>query len=196
MIPFNRLTAAAALLAVPLLCGSALAQTSEPVSSTDTERVTATAQVVAVDPATRVVALKTEDGDVIDVTVGPEVRNFAQIKPGDGIVVTLQRSLTYTVSPKGTKLPSLQVVDRAGRAKPGEKPAGVVSRSTSLTGIIVGVDPSAHTISLVGQSGGPVHVFEVHNPERQAYLPKIAVGSLLTVTYAATVALDITPAAK
>jgi Cu/Ag efflux protein CusF len=200
MFRFDRLTAAAALLAVPLLCGSALAQAPSPgpapVSSSDVERVTATATVVAVDPATRVVTLKTENGDTIDVTAGEDVRNFAQIKPGDGLVVALQRSLTYTVSPKGTELPAAQVVDRAGRAEPGELPAAVESRSTSITGTITAVDAAANTISVVGLSGGPVHVLEVRNPERQAYLPKIAPGSLLTVTYTSTVALEVTPAAK
>jgi hypothetical protein len=198
MFRFDRLTASAALLTVPLLCGSAMAQTSAPapVSSSDVERVTATATVVAVDPATRVVTLKTDDGDVIDVTVGEDIRNFAQIKPGDGLVVTLQRSLTYTVSPKGTKLPEALVVDRAGRAKPGQKPAAAVSRSASVTGVITAVDVPANTISVVGTGGGPVHVFEVRDPERQAYLPKISPGSLLTVTYTSAVALQVTPAAQ
>ncbi len=198
MFRFDRLTAAAVLLAVPLLCGPVLAQAPAPtpVSSTDVERLTATATVVAVDPATRVVTLKTADGDVIDVTAGEDVRNFAQIQPGDGLVVILQRSLTYTVSPKGTKLPEAEVVDSAGRAKPGEKPAAVESRSTSITGVITGVDVAANTVSVAGLNGGPVHVLEVHNPERQAYLPKIEAGSLLTVTYTSAVALEVTPAAK
>jgi len=197
MIRFNRLTAAAALLALPLLCGSALAQqAAAPVSSSDVERLTAAATVVAVDPATRVLTIKTEDGDVVDVTAGEQVRNFAQIKPGDIIVVILQRSLTFTVSPPGTKLPSAFVVDRGARAKPGAKPAGVLSRSTSLTGVITAVDVPDNSISVVPQGGGPVHVLEVHNPERQAYLPKIAPGSLLTVTYTSTVALDITSPGK
>lgn len=200
MFRFDRLTAAAALLAMPLLCGPAMAQTPAPapvpVSSSDVERVTATATVVAVDPATRVVTLKTAEGDVIDVTAGEEVRNFAQIKPGDGLVVILQRSLTYTVSPKGTNLPEAEVVERAGRAEPGEKPAAVESRSTSVTGLITAVDVTANTVSVAPLNGGPVHVLEVRNPERQAYLPKIEPGSLLTVTYTSAVALEVTPAAQ
>lgn len=182
---------------MPLLCGSALAQqAAAPVSSSDVERLTASASVVAVDPASRVITIKTEDGDVVDVTAGEQVRNFAQIKPGDMIVVTLQRSLTFTVSPPGTKLPSAFVVDRGARAKLGAKPAGVLSRSTSLTGVITAVDVPDNTISVAPQSGGAIHVLEVHNPERQAYLPKIAPGSLLTVTYTSTVALDVTSPAK
>jgi hypothetical protein len=198
MILSNRLTAAAALLAVPLLCGPVLAQPATArVSSSDVERLTSTATVVSVDPATRVLAIKTGDGDVVDVTAGDQIRNFAQIKPGDLIIVALQRSLTYTVSPPGTKLPAASEVDRGARAKLGAKPAGVLSRSASLTGVITAVDVPANTVSVVGPNGGVVHVLEVRDPERQAYLPKIAPGSLLTVTYTATVALDVTsPADK
>jgi len=87
-------------------------------------------------------------------------------------------------------------VDRAARAKPGEKPAGVVARSESFTGTIVAVDVPENTVSVVSQTGGPVHVLEVRDPERQAYLPKISPGSLLTVTYTSALALEVKPAAK
>ena len=196
MFRLSRLTAATVLLALPLLSGPVCAQPAEPVSSTDVERETATAQVVGIDPATRVISIKTEDGKVTDVKAGEDIRNFAQIKVGDIVVATLQRSLTYTVSPKGTKLPPTLVVDRAARAKPGEKPAGVVARSESFTGTIVAVDVPENTVSVVSQTGGPVHVLEVRDPERQAYLPKISPGSLLTVTYTSALALEVKPAAK
>ena len=88
------------------------------------------------------------------------------------------------------------MVDRGARARLGAKPAGVLSRSTSLTGVISAVDVPDNTISIVGQGGGAVHVLEVHNPERQAYLPKIAPGSLLTITYTSTAVLDVTSPAK
>ncbi len=45
-------------------------------------------------------------------------------------------------------------------------------------------------------NGGRVHMFEIHNPERQSYLAKIAPAILLTVAHATTVAPDVTPAAK
>ena len=103
MFRLSRLTAATVLLALPLLSGPVCAQPAEPVSSTDVERETATAQVVGIDPVTRVISIKTEDGKVTDVKAGEDIRNFAQIKVGDIVVATLQRSLTYTVSPKGTQ---------------------------------------------------------------------------------------------
>ena len=40
------------------------------------------ATVVSVDPATRIISLKGEDGRTGAFTAGPEVKNFAQIRTG------------------------------------------------------------------------------------------------------------------
>jgi Cu/Ag efflux protein CusF len=205
MMPFSNravvvATAAAFLIVPPVLClssnGTARAETASPspVTSTDSEVTAATAVVTAIDAPTRTVTIKTENGETMDIKVGDNVRNFAQMKVGDKVVATLELALSYTVFPAGTKLPAAMVVDRAGRAKPGAKPAAEVSRSASLTGIIVGVDPSANTVSVVEQRGGPVHVLHVKNPERQAYLPKIHPGQILAVTYTEALALQVQPA--
>jgi Cu/Ag efflux protein CusF len=191
--------AGAALLIVPsLLClapdGAARAETTAPISSTDTEAATATALVTAIDAPTRTVTIKTDNGEMMDIKVGDNVRNFDQMKVGDKVVATLELALTYTVFPAGTKLPAEMVTGQAGRAKPGEKPAAQVSRSASLTGVIVGVDTEAHTVSVVEQRGGPVHVLHVKNPERQAYLPKIHPGQILAITYTEALALQVQPA--
>nr|WP_294545791.1 hypothetical protein [uncultured Rhodopila sp.] len=83
-------------------------------------------------------------------------------------------------------------MDRAGRARP----AAAGWRSASIAGTIAAVDVPANTISAAGLSGGPVHAFEVHGLERQAHLPKIAPGSLLTATCASTAAPEVTPATQ
>jgi hypothetical protein len=191
--------AGAALLIVPsLLClspdGTARADTAAPITSSDNEVATATAVVTAIDASTRTVTIKTENGETMDIKVGDNVRNFAEMKVGDKVVATLELALTYTVFPAGTKLPAAMVVDRAGRAKPGAKPAAEVSRSASLTGTIVAVDTSANTVSVVEQRGGPVRVLHVKNPERQAYLPKIHPGQILAITYTEALALQVQPA--
>jgi hypothetical protein len=187
--------AALAALALPLAPGLVAAQ-AQPVSSTDVEQLVDYAKVTAIDPAKRIVTVVTEDRETIDIVAGPEVKNFAQIKVGDLVVAVLERSLTYTVSPRGTKIPAVMVVDQAGKAKPGEKPAGAVARSTSLSGVIVGVDTTAHTVSVVDSQGGTVHTLKVQNPERQAYLPKIHTGDILTITYTTALGLSVEPAPK
>ena len=186
----------ATCFAILLLAGTASAQTAAPVSSSDSELLTGSAVVTAFNPATRVVTMKSEDGKKIDVTAGEKVRNFGQIKVGDVVTVAAERSLTYTVSPRGTKLPDAMMAQGAGRAKPGEKPMGVAARSESLSGTIVAVNTAANTIDVVDQHGGPIHTLHVRNPERQAYLPKVHPGDMLTITYTETVGISVDPATK
>ena len=186
----------ATCLAVLLLAGTASAQTAAPVSSSDSELLTGSAVVTAINPTTRVVTMKSADGKSMDVTAGDQVRNFAHIKVGDVVSVAAERSLTFTVSPRGTKLPDAMMAKGAARAKPGEKPMGVAARSESLSGMIVAVDPAANTIDVVDQHGGPIHTLHVKNPERQAYLPKVHPGDMLTVTYTETVGISVDPATK
>jgi len=190
--------AAAFLLVLPALSlspgGTAKAETAAPISSTDSEVATASAVITAIDAATRTVTIKTDDGGTMDIKASDNVRNFSEMKVGDKVVATLELALTYTVFPAGTKLPAAMVTNSAERAKPGAKPGGQVSRSASLTGTIVGVDTNANTVSVVGQNGGPVHVLQVKNPERQAYLPKIHPGQILAITYTEALALQVQPA--
>jgi hypothetical protein len=99
----------------------------------DLETESETAQVVAVDAATRTVTLKAATGETVDVVAGDAVRNFAQIKLGDNVVAVIERSLTYIVSPRGPKLPPAARLDQAGRTAPGAKPGAAVARSTAIT---------------------------------------------------------------
>ena len=51
-------------------------------SATIENEVTASAGVVALDPATRGITLEREDGTQLAMIAGPEVRNFDQIEVG------------------------------------------------------------------------------------------------------------------
>jgi hypothetical protein len=62
----------------------------------------ASATVVSVDASTRVIQLKGEDGRTGAFTAGPEVRNFAQIRTGDKVIVSYYRGITAQVLPPGS----------------------------------------------------------------------------------------------
>ena len=55
------------------------------------EEISAT--VVSVDPKTRIIELRGEEGRTGAFTAGPEVKNFAQIHTGDKVVVSYYRAL-------------------------------------------------------------------------------------------------------
>ena len=81
--------------------GALVAKDSQPGKVTLVEAVRISATVEAIDKATRQVTLKGPDGKTMAVTVGPEVKNFDQIKVGDVVVARYLESLTLELK-KGT----------------------------------------------------------------------------------------------
>src|SRR5262249_40038612 len=66
---------------------------SEPGKAAAVRAVKVTAQVVAIDKASRTVTLKGPKGNVVEVVAGDEVKNFAQIKLGDFVAVSFVQAL-------------------------------------------------------------------------------------------------------
>ncbi len=64
-------------------------------------KVTVSATVVAIDAAARTVTLKGAKGNVVDVVVPPEAKNFSEIRVGDLVTVDYVRALTLQLKPSG-----------------------------------------------------------------------------------------------
>src|SRR3974390_2472653 len=75
---------------------------SEPGKATAVRAVKITAQVVAIDKASRTVSLKGPKGNVVDVVAGDDVKNFAQINVGDFVVVNFMQSLSLALQKNKT----------------------------------------------------------------------------------------------
>jgi Na+-transporting NADH:ubiquinone oxidoreductase subunit NqrA len=71
------------------------------------------------------------------------------VKPGDTVVARFYDAVAYVVAPAGTKLPENAMAMAEAQAAPGELPAGGVGAKIIVTGLVVGVNPVVHTISLV-----------------------------------------------
>ena len=78
----------AALFAAALAQGQVQAQGQGDKTVTKQNVVTATVTIRALDPATRSVTLRNENGDEDTFTVGPEVKRLNELKVGDRIRVT------------------------------------------------------------------------------------------------------------
>src|SRR5262245_2289680 len=96
---------------------------SEPGRAAAVRTVKITAQVVAIDKASRTVTLKGPKGNVVDVVAGDEVKNFDQIKVGDLVVVSYLQSLSLELQKAKTGASGITVQSAAATAKPGEAPA-------------------------------------------------------------------------
>ena len=169
--------------------GTAVA--SEPGKAAVVRTIKVTAQVMAIDKATRTLTLKGPDGNSVDVVAGEEVKNFPQIKVGDFVVVQVLQSLALEL--KKTK-GGEAIAAREGMAtsKPGERPAGVAAREITAIAKVTAVDPKAKTISLKGPRGNVVKL-NVENPDQ---FKVVKVGDEVQVTYTEAAAVSVEPGKK
>ncbi|HET9702085.1 MAG TPA: hypothetical protein VFP70_14290 [Burkholderiales bacterium] len=193
---------AIAAILLALYAGIALAQgkpdvtggavvASEPGKAVVAETIKVTAQVTAVDKATRKVEMKGPEGKTFSVVAGEEVRNFDQIKVGDMVVLKYVEALTLELRKSGAaKAPAEEMA--AVRAKPGEKPAGAVGRQVTATAEVVNVDEKNSIISLKGPEGKVVDL-KVRNKDHFKVVKK---GDKVDVTYTEALAIAVEPAAK
>jgi len=154
------------------------------------------ATVTAIDQATRMLDLKGEDGSTAAFEVGPEVKNFAQIKVGDKVVVSYYRGIAAEIQPKGTPLSTnVNTVDLASVAKPGTRPGAGVGTATHATVVIEKVDTKANTVSFK-RPDGVSRTLPVMSPEGREFIRKLKVGDQVEVLYAEAVAIEVRPQAQ
>lgn len=122
------------------------------------ETATVSATVQAVDQEKRIVTLKGPEGNVFDVKVGPEVRNLPQVKPGDIVVAKYFEAVAVEVKKGGVGIRGKETETAVSRAPLGEKPAGAVATTTTVTANVTKVDPKKQVVTLEGPSGRSVNV--------------------------------------
>ena len=166
--------------------GVAVSQSSGPASAS--AAVTATATVEAVDMKTRMVTLRTAEGERRTIKVGEEARNLGQVRKGDLVTVTYYESIALKLKEKqpGEK-PSASTTESFERAPLGAKPGGTMVRETTLTAKVTHVDKKKQTVTLEGPQGGSVKL----NVENPANLEGVDVGDLVETTYREALAISV-----
>jgi hypothetical protein len=186
------------LAAVPMLAPSlsipAQAQALGMAGIGGSETLTLHAKVTAIDLATRTVTLVGPQGKSQTLKVGDEVRNLPQVKPGDTVNVVYHASVTYVLSPRGTKLPDNSVTAAGMRAAPGKMPGGALGAKMVVTWTVVGTDPAGHTLQLIEPSGGLVRTENVVTPEGQQSMKMVKVGDTITGVISEALAIAVEPA--
>ncbi len=164
---------------------------SEPGKALITQAIEITASVEAIDKATRTVTLKGPEGKLVDVVAGDEVRNFAQIRVGDMVVVKYLRALSLELK-KGGKVREGSEKEAGVRAAPGEKPGAAVGRQVTIMADVVGVDQKNSIISLRGPKG---RVVDLH-VQNQDHFKVVKKGDQVEATYTEALAIAVEPTAK
>ncbi len=114
--------------------------------------VTITAEVVAIDRVDRTVALLGPRGNVVEVEVGHEARNFDQIEIGDRVKVEYYESVALYLGKKGQK-PKATAGLVAARSAKGDKPAGVVVEVVDISAKVQAIDRKKRIVDLKRPDG-------------------------------------------
>jgi Cu/Ag efflux protein CusF len=167
------------------------AVTTSPGKGQAVAMVKASATVEKVDAAARSVTLKMPQGDSRTFQVGPEVRNFEQIKVGDKLNVAYMESLTVELLKDGKAIVGRTETVDAKRAAPGAKPGGGARREITAVADVVAVDAAAQKVSVKNRQGEIIDL-RVRDPEQLKLVKK---GDQIQATFTEAVAVSMEPAA-
>jgi len=182
---------ALAILSATALLAACAPQPPKPLALS--ESVEASAIVEAIDYSTREVVLRDAQGRQMLVKAGPEVRNLAQVKKGDRVVVRYTEAFAAQVVKPGTGVAGVQADTSMVRAAPGERPAATVGEQIRTTVKVYDVDPYTNTIEVTGPRGYNRRL-KVKDPQAIAFIRGLKKGDEVEVTFSEALAISVEPA--
>lgn len=179
----------AVLATLPVVTSAAArSQVDKPV--TRQNQLTATATIKAIDPATRSITLRTENGDEDTFTVGPDVTRFDQLKVGDTIRATYYESLVFAVRKPGAPAPTSGTGLGAGRLK--DAPGGALGTQQTTTVTVKAVDMNVPSITVVTADGRTL----TRKIAEKKNLEGVKAGDQIDITYTQAVVVSAEAAKK
>lgn len=151
------------------------------------DHVHAKAQVEAIDYTARTVTLKGEGGREIELKVGPQAKNFDQVKVGDDVTADFYASTAIFLR-KSDEPPAAAGADLVEVAAPGERPAGVVVGTREITARVDAIDPQARMITLTGPRGNS-RSFKLGDAVQ--HIDQIKKGDEVVLRYTEAIALAV-----
>lgn len=157
---------------------------------TDSETVTLTATVKAIDLPNRLVTLKPKKGEPFTIRVGEEVRNLPQVKVGDRVVARYTEAVAVKIN-RNTNggVTSRRETLSGGRAEPGQRPAGVLQNTVEIIANVLAIDPQTRKITFQG----PERALIVKVPA-DVNISRLDVGDQVLLTYTQELAISVEPA--
>jgi len=152
----------------------------------------ATAEVIAIDPSTRSVALRMEDGSEVAFVAGPEIRNLDQVAAGDSVRVSYLESIVYHLRKPGEATPGVRVDAGGYRAEPGETPGAGVARMVTVTATVRGLDPAVPSVTLEDAEGAQ-RTLRVRDADR---LKGVKIGDLVEFSFTQALAVGLEKLAR
>lgn len=154
------------------------------------ETATITATVEGIDYDKRTVDLKGPRGNMVTLKVGPEAKNFKQIKTGDHVTAKYYRATAIYVR-KPDEPPFAQGGSAVQLAAPGQKPGGVAVDTAEMTARVEDIDYKNRTVTLRGPQQKTVTLKVDKDVKRFNEVKK---GDEIVVRHTEALAISVQPA--
>jgi hypothetical protein len=184
----------AAIAALPLAAGLPClpAKSAEPTLVEDRALLTATVETV--DLAARAVLLRSPTGAVATVLAGPEVRNLAQLRPGDRVIVEYYRAVAVQLGAPGAAPEPVQD-SAAYRAALGQRPGFVGHDALRMRVTVVAVEGAGSSVTFLDPAQTP-HTVAVQAEAMRDFVKALKPGDQVDVAYVEALAVSIAPAER
>ena len=151
--------------------------------------VSINATVEAIDYDKRTVDLKGPKGNVVTLKVGPEAKNFNQVKTGDRVTAKYFESTAIQVR-KPNEPPFAESAVQVARK--GEKqPGGVVVETSEMTAVVEAINYKTRTVTLRGPQQKTVTLKVDDSVKR---LNEVKKGDEIVIRRTEALAIDVKPA--
>jgi hypothetical protein len=178
--------------------GLAFAQAA-PQPAVVAQTIERTAVIESVNVAERSLLLRGDSGAqtgvLATVRVGPQVRNLAQVRPGDRVVLTVTDSIAVSVARPADGEPATAEGETASRAPAGERPAASLNEGRRVRVRVDAVDAARNVVTFT-EPDGVQRTVRVQNPRMQAFLRGLSPGEQVDVVYLESVSLRVLPAGQ
>ena len=157
-----------------------------PPAIAESETVTTTATVRAIDMKKRLVTLKPKSGQPFTIHAGEEVRNLSQVRVGDQVVMKYTEAMAVRINRNTSGgVPSRKESISSERAELGQKPAGTVD----IIANVLAIDRQSRRITFQG----PEDTVTVKAPT-DVDISRLDVGDQVLLTYVEELAVSVEPA--
>ncbi len=156
-------------------------------SGVKVEATSITVTVAEINYKYRTVVLKGPKGDLVEMQVGDEARNFDQVKVGDLVTIEISKSVALEVR-KATGEPVAMETTSVTRAKPGEKPSGTLKTTGLMTVRVEDIDYKTREATLKLADG---NIMNIEVGPQVKRLEEVHKGDEVFVRYTTTVSISV-----
>ena len=148
-------------------------------------RITAT--IVAVDRDDRSITIKDPEGNLHDIELTDDVKNFAELHPGDRIVTEIYTGLAMSLAEPGEEFAD-RTAHQVAVSEPGQPPQIVNVDMAQTLAQISAIDRTTREVTVTGPRGKSVTLVV---PDHIEKFDEVKVGDNVNVTYIEAFAIAV-----